>query len=177
MLTKERLVEIKEMAELHINKSLNEIAEENNIKVIIKDLSNIWTGDISGAIFINEKEDNTEETIIFIDSRKHKNRQRFTFAHELWHYFLHSDILNEKKSIVDKDNFYLFRDDVYKNLSDDIKQMEEEANEFAWNLLIPEAKVLELWEKSKNIWLLAEAFDVSMSAMSYRIYNLNLSDG
>ncbi|MFK7780488.1 MAG: ImmA/IrrE family metallo-endopeptidase [Candidatus Gracilibacteria bacterium] len=176
MLTKENLAEIKKEAELYVDKSLTEIAEENSIKVIIKDLSNIGTGDISGAIFIGKKEDNTDETIIFIDSRKHKNRQRFTFAHELGHYFLHQDILNEKKSIVDKDDLYLFRDDIYINVPDDMKEIEEQANEFAGNLLMPKAKVLELWGKSKNIGLLAEAFDVSISAMSYRIYNLSLTD-
>lgn len=173
MISKERLIEIKTEADKFKNLSLSEIAEQNKIKVLVIDLSEIWNGKISWAISKN-KESDTYEYNIFIDSKTNKNRQRFTFAHELGHRFLHEDILKQKNLIIDEEGEYLFRDDCYDNISDGNKVLEEEANEFAGNLLMPEEKVRELWLKTQNIGLLAEAFDVSVAAMTYRIYKLNL---
>lgn len=175
MISPKRLIEIKEEAVKHKDKSLNQIAKEEDIQVVIWDLSSIWSGNISWAITKSKEWDAWKYTI-YINSEHHANRQRFTFAHELWHYFLHlkDDSANEGV-IVDEDDKYLFREgDIYSNLSEENKIREEEANEFAWNLLMPEDKVIELWKKTNNIWLLAETFDVSIPAMSYRIYKLKL---
>ncbi len=167
MLTKERIQEIKDITKNLHNKSLNEIARENNIDVIFWDLSNI--GNISWAIL---KKDNKFN--IYINSNHSTKRQRFTFAHELWHYFLHQDIIEKNSLLVDEDKKYLFRW-LYDDIPEDMKIIEEEANEFAWNLLMPEEKFIELFKETWwNTPVLSEAFDVSIPAVEYRSYKLKL---
>lgn len=155
-----------------LNKSLKEISEGENIRVVIWNLSHIW--DISWAIVkINDKTDKYNYAI-YINSQTSEKRQRFTFAHELGHYFLHKEILDEKSLITDEklDSTYLFRSDIFDCIPQEERKMEEEANEFAGNLLMPEEKVKEAWEKTKNLKILASIFDVSISAMSYRVFKL-----
>lgn len=98
-------------------------------------------------------------TIYLSKATSHK-RDVFTIAHELGHYFLHSR-LGEVK--------------INANRSEDIDEAEREANSFAAAFLMPEAKVRELYvEKEGNISALAEAFNVSLSAMNWRCINLSL---
>lgn len=175
MLNQERINEIKRIIKDNnlYDKSLNQIARENNIEVIFADLSIISSEKpLSWAIwFINSKYK------IYIDSTIHWNRQRFTFAHELWHFFLHKNILEEKWIIIDWKEKYLFRNNIYDNISSENKWMEEEANEFAWNLLMPEEKIIEAYNLyGYNIWLFSEIFKVSPSAIEYRLFKLNIKD-
>lgn len=173
MITKERLDEIKKFTDSLVDKSLKEIADENKIKVIVWDLS-----DMGVSWAIAKINDEIYDYSIFINSKDANVRQRFTFAHELGHFFLHKDKLAKDNLIVDNSWVkYLFRyKDLYNEVPEENREMEESADEFAWNLLMPEKKVRELWLRTNNIWLLAEAFDVSIQAMSYRIYKLNLKD-
>jgi Zn-dependent peptidase ImmA (M78 family) len=99
--------------------------------------------------------------IIGVNKLHHKNRQRYTLAHELGHYILHKD---KNVDIVDTTFFR-------NNESDSIEYM---ANEFAAKLLMPEDKVRDFVDKQriKNIGELAEKFGVSASAMKYRIISL-----
>lgn len=170
MISKERLQEIKKYAKENQNKSLNQIAKENNIKVILTDLSDIWDTPLSWAIWLFD-----ENFHIYIEKDNHTHRQRFTYAHELGHFFLHKNILKEKHLITDKKEKYLFRGNIYEKIPEGEKWMEEEANEFAWNLLMPEEKIREaIWIFGVNIWLLSESFKVSPSAIEYRLYKLNI---
>jgi Zn-dependent peptidase ImmA (M78 family) len=99
--------------------------------------------------------------IIGINKSHHKNRQKFTLAHELGHYILHRE---KNINIVDTTFFR-------NNETDSIEYM---ANEFASKLLMPEEKVRDLVDSQgiKNIGELAEKFEVSASAMKYRIVSL-----
>lgn len=65
-------------------------------------------------------------TIIVKKNEKYPQRERFTIAHELCHYFLHKNLLNEKSCS--------FRDMFAWT---DKKDVESEANEFAGEFLIP----------------------------------------
>lgn len=152
-------------------KSLSEIAKENSIKIVIIDLTELW--EISWIIM---KSDDWNYKI-YINSTENERRQRFTLAHELWHYFFHKNFLDEKKWIIDNKSQYLFRSniDIYGTLAEEIREMEEEANLFAAELLMPENKVKQLWWKIDNIKDLADIFEVSNTAMSYRLDNLNLN--
>ena len=99
--------------------------------------------------------------IIGVNQNHHKNRQKFTLAHELGHYILHRE---KNINIVDTTFFR-------NNNTDSIEFM---ANEFAAKLLMPEEKVRDLVDRQgiKNIGDLAEKFGVSASAMKYRIVSL-----
>ena len=175
MLTKDRKLEIKKIADKYIDKTLFEIAEEKNIEIIYADLTKLWNGNISWAISIAEEKSGFTYQI-YIEAGNHQNRQTFTLAHELWHAELHIDLLRKKNQIIDEDNWYLFREDIFENVSDEMIEVEEEANEFAWNILMPEKKVKEAWKITKDLSKLADFFNVSVSAMSYRIYLLKLNN-
>lgn len=84
-------------------------------------------GDISGFLFRNH-ENNT--AIIGVNMRHHKNRQRFTIAHELGHFLLHAG----DKVHVDHGFEVRLRDDE-SSKGTDID--EKEANLFAAELLMP----------------------------------------
>ena len=97
---------------------------------------------------------------IFLSKATSHKRDVFTIAHELGHYFLHSR-LGEIK--------------IKANRSEDIDEAEREANSFAAAFLMPEEKLRKIYEeKEGNISALADAFNVSLSAMNWRCINLKL---
>jgi Zn-dependent peptidase ImmA (M78 family) len=102
-------------------------------------------------------------------------RQRFTIAHELGHFELHKD---EDELFVDKTFKVLFRD---QNSSKGEIVREQEANAFAAALLMPEHLIRQEIQKNSfdlndedAMKKLAKAFNVSSSAMTFRISNLGL---
>ena len=167
MLETDKKLEIKAKAEKLLNKSLSQIAKENNIKVLNWDLSGIWDTPLSWAIVKN----NEWWYNLYINISESEKRRRFTFAHELWHFFLHKDILDTQNLIYDEVNEYLYRGTEYDCVPPERRKMEEEANEFAWCLLMPEEKFLELY-KEFTIPQLSNIFNVSEKAISVRAYNL-----
>lgn len=126
---------------------------------------------LSGAILFNEKE---ERYSIFINSDRPTNRQNFTLAHELGHYFLHKDILKKEGIIVDdgvfENNRALFRPDIQP--AHDTR--ETEANKFAAALLMPEELLRKAWKDLGGVEECAEVFNVSVSAMSIRLERLGI---
>lgn len=149
------------------------LKERTDLTYTIMDMSQIGEGDISGVIMYNSGKKIFQ---IGISQSIHKNRQRFTLAHELAHYFFDSDYLKESDAvIVDKDRWLYRSDDKYEGLSDEKKEREIRANIFAAEILMPESKLREFYDVSKNIALLAETFEVSQAAMTWRIYNLWLA--
>jgi len=98
-------------------------------------------------------------------------RQRFTLAHELGHYFLHSDLLEPGGEHFDR---------LYSGHNDSgvlSARDETQANRFAAELLMPKTQVERLWSLNsrKEHWKLAKQFGVSSSAMAWRLVNLNLA--
>ena len=112
--------------------------------------------------------------LIGIEESHVKERQRFTLAHELGHYILH----NEKSNIfVDT---ILFKRQMEGYTSKEEK-WEREANFFAANILMPEQLVkreVHLLEgdlyDDDNVRTLAKKFNVSLSAMTFRLTNMGL---
>jgi Zn-dependent peptidase ImmA (M78 family) len=148
---------------------MKEILDENKIKLYYKSLKNIEEGkNVSWAIFQID-----DGYAIMIEESESENRKRFTLAHELWHFFLHKEILDN--GIIDY-SYTLYRSILYSDLDSDTKKIEEEANYFASELLMPENLVREAWTKTKNIEELSFWFKVSMQAMSFRLINLWLMD-
>jgi Zn-dependent peptidase ImmA (M78 family) len=124
--------------------------------------------DISGML----QRDSGRGTI-FVNKAHHENRQRFTIAHELGHYFLNHT------TGVHVDKVALFRD---TESSKATSQIEMDANRFAAELLMPEqlvrSQLRQATSKGKNeddiISEMAGLFKVSIAAMSFRLQNLGI---
>ena len=108
----------------------------------------------SGTIFVHGKGDFD----IFLPNHTGPLRDRFTIAHELGHYFIHSNEGNEK-----------IKEDRFGN-----EKVEWEANIFAASFLMPASSVKELWQKHSDVDVLAAKFVVSSHAMYIRAQTLAL---
>jgi len=115
-----------------------------------------------------------ENVAFFINQSHHPYRKRFTIAHELGHHFLH--LLNDGDhgdSIVD-----LFRGDEVEG--DPSQRAEVQANQFGAALLMPGELVRQHYAQYRNLGGknavrdLARLFNVSESAMGYRLARLRL---
>ena len=107
---------------------------------------------------------------IAINEDHHPNRQRFTAAHELGHYILHSE---------GRDRFFV--DKAYyrgPTASAGTDSTEIEANRFAASLLMPAGVVKEYAQRVEltdvEIYRLSSLFQVSEQAMTLRLMNLDL---
>lgn len=122
-----------------------------------------FPNDISGVIF---KEN--DKYIILINESHSIGRKSFTIAHELGHYFLHRDLLEQDNELVsyiksnNKDCPALARGNAAYN------QREREANEFAAKLLMPEKEFIEKCQEANSIEEVAQYFGVSVQAASVR---------
>lgn len=147
---------------------VNEIAIKRGLEIKAYDLGE----DVSGVLVIKDG-----LGFIGYNPTESKVRQRFTIAHELGHYELHNK-QNESALFIDKQ----FRVE-FRNQDSSTGEMirEREANAFAAALLMP-GKILikeikhhhfELSDDD-NLLELAKLFNVSVSAMTFRLMNLNL---
>jgi Zn-dependent peptidase ImmA (M78 family) len=123
--------------------------------------------DLSGMIYIKDG-----IPIIGVNSLHHPHRQRFTIAHELGHLELHREMITSKVH-VDKDFPVLMRD---PKSATGTERVEIEANQFAAELLMPEALIKQALESKpfdidddSPIEELAKKFRVSKQALEYRI--------
>jgi Zn-dependent peptidase ImmA (M78 family) len=123
---------------------------------------------VSGVLVVNEKHGiigyNKDDPIV---------RQRFTIAHEIGHFVLHS---RDEDLFIDKKMLAVFRDSRSAHGAD---PREIEANAFAAALLMPAAMVKKALSASSfdlggedDLSELATMFHVSKQAMSYRLTNL-----
>ena len=170
-ISKSARTKTKEFIGKYINQSTNlpinisDIIQKENIDIAYKNLSD----GLSGLLIIqgNSKLIGVEESHVRV-------RQRFTIAHELGHFVLHNEVSN------------LFVDvQLFKRKSEGYssqeERMEQEANDFAASILMPDFFVRKEAEKLNgdlhddvNVEALAKIFDVSSSAMTYRLINLGL---
>lgn len=125
-----------------------------------------FAGAMSGMVYRND-----EGAIIGVNSMHPATRKRFTIAHELGHLLLHGDELH-----IDERFPFAFRDEVSSLAVD---PAEIEANQFAAELLMPEAWLaaeikgqhLDI-ESEDVIEALAKKFGVSVQSMTHRLSNL-----
>lgn len=142
--------------------------EDNNSQ--LKELINKLGGKII-ALYPDRFINHTDGTIvvhgqgdfhIYLSNYTPETRDRFTIAHELAHYILHSEF-GEKKIKASR----------YES-----NRVEWEANWFAAGFLMPKDKVKQEWEKNRNdnnnIGLMAKTFHVSYNAMRIRLESLKL---
>lgn len=147
---------------------VNDIAIKRGLEIKAYDLGE----DVSGVLVIKDG-----LGFIGYNPTESKVRQRFTVAHELGHYELHNKE-NESALFVDKQFKVEFRN---QDSSTGEIVREREANAFAAALLMPE-KLLVKEIKNHHFELsdddslqeLSKLFNVSVSAMTFRLMNLKL---
>ena len=132
-------------------------------------------GNVSGFLVRHPKKSGT---IIGINSSQPRNRQRFTLAHELGHYFLHSGQGYEEVH-VDPLKFLVRWRDADSSKGVDLEEIE--ANVFAAELLMPLQFLVRDIKRRGGFDLsnddaaaldLARTYGVSSQAMSFRLSNL-----
>lgn len=125
-----------------------------------------FESDISGLLAINN-----EKVIISYNKAEDSKRSRFTVAHELGHYFLHS---KDQPFFIDKTPKIMYRNNA-SSTGEILK--EREANAFAAAILMPQDLLSQELDKcvyggDAIIKELARDFKVSEQAMSFRLSNL-----
>ena len=130
------------------------LAKLNDIRVYEADLEK----NISGAIRYDKE---TKKFEILINKNDSPVRQRFTIAHELGHFFLHKEILENEKIHID----------IMYRMPD---EKEKEVDYFAGALLMNKILLEKMYDEDTSILDLAQLFKVSVSAMTVRLDILNL---
>lgn len=141
---------------------INKLVKKLKIELIKKQFEN----DISGLLAITQG-----KPLISVNSEEDPKRQRFTIAHELGHFVLHS---KDQPFFIDKMPKVMYRNNA--STTGEI-QKEREANAFAAALLMPKDLVKDEINKcfyggDAAIRHLAKEFKVSEQAMSFRLSNL-----
>jgi Zn-dependent peptidase ImmA (M78 family) len=139
------------------------------------------TSDVSGALYRKH-----ERIIIGVNAAHHRNRQRFTIAHELGHLELHDAELHVDHHFVAETRsrrpetplLPQFRRDRASTEATDPREIE--ANRYAAALLMPAAfldKGLLRFRgplKESDVATLADEYEVSAQAMAFRLINLGV---
>lgn len=134
-------------------------------KIGINVYKEILPDDISGIL------DLRNIPIIMINKEHHINRQRFSIAHELGHFFLNRPVGVH----VDKQTY--FRN---SNSAKGLDEIEIDANRFAAEILMPTDLVENLLNKYSDlidsnddvIYELSKIFIVSTTSMSFKLINM-----
>jgi Zn-dependent peptidase ImmA (M78 family) len=132
--------------------NINAVAEFLGLDVI----EEIMDDDLSGYLEFRQG-----AWVAGVNALHHKNRRRFTIAHEIAHYVLH------------RDRAVSFHDRTFARRASSTDEMEKEADRFAANLLMPENSVRQsIKNGATSVTALAEIFGVSALAMKYRVQSL-----
>lgn len=157
-----KLLERSETASIPVD--MDKVAEHLGLVIVERPLEE----EFSGFLAVKEK-------TVVINARHSYVRRRFTTAHEIGHYALHRRMHENTEVFIDHTVYFR------KNNLDDVDhQIELEANGFAAGLLMPRVCIEEYLQKtpsvdlsrSSGIKILADEFEVSRSAMEYRLQNL-----
>lgn len=141
---------------------INKLIKKLNIELVGKS----FAGDVSGLFVMTDN-----KAVISFNNNEDIKRIRFTIAHELGHFILHS---KEQPFFIDKTSKVMYRN-AASTTGEILK--EREANAFAASLLMPRELIKdEISNCPENIddaiKYLAKLFKVSEQAMSFRLSNL-----
>ena len=148
------------------NFRIKDLAKKLNIKLIAEDLDD----DVSGFFVLTDN----NLPVITYSTKGGDKRARFTIAHEIGHFLMHS---KEQPIFIDKTPKILFRNSA-SSTGEIFK--EKEANAFAAALLMPKDLIERVIinapdDVEKAIKYLANEFGVSEQAMTFRLSNLGYS--
>lgn len=151
--------------------NIEKIAENQKIQIVEQSIED----EVAGFLL---KDFDSKNALIGVNTHHHSNRQRFTVAHELGHYFLHEHEGVHFDSKTTGLRMYLRNEK--STTGTDLE--EREANLFAAELLMPEdllrqdladiEAVYLIDEDDKTIKDLADKYQVSPMALTYRLANL-----
>ena len=150
---------------LNLPINVNKLAKKLGVGVEPSDFND----EVSGLFVIKD-----DKPFIAYNINQSKKRRRFTIAHELGHFILHS---KNKSLFVDKNKSVMYRN---SESSTGELLKEREANAFAAALLMPIPLILseiEGLDGDDIIERLASKFNVSTQAMSFRLSNLGYDFG
>ncbi|MFJ9154302.1 ImmA/IrrE family metallo-endopeptidase [Streptomyces sp. NPDC102270] len=144
-----------------------DLARRLDVTVVPRELDD----DVSGMLMRRDG-----NCVIGVNKAHSRERRRFTVAHELAHLRLHRG----RPLILDTDTRVNYRNTVSSMATD---REEIEANRFAAALLAPETLVRETVHQTRFrtvdelVSSLAEVFQLSEIAMTYRLMNLGIISG
>ncbi|GAA5037694.1 ImmA/IrrE family metallo-endopeptidase [Microbacterium fluvii] len=118
----------------------------------------------TAGLIVREAE--ADATRVLLNRSDAANRQKFTLAHELGHYFRHQS---------DGDHVFGYVDERADLASRGTNEEEIWSNKFAAELLMPGFAVRQLYSEGWDLRRLAREFAVSEAAMGYRLQNLGLA--
>lgn len=149
---------------------LEAVAKHLAIRVLYEDMAE----DMSGLLVVK-----AGKRAIGVNRNHHRNRQRFTIAHEIGHFVLHHKSFVDPKNDLHWDKKWAYFRSSAESAGD--KQDEYEANQFAAELLIPEDLLRDFIERERidlsddiDISRLAEALQVSEQALTIRLIVLKM---
>lgn len=146
------------------NKSLSQIASENNVQIVISDLSTIGEDWLISAI---KKIDNGNfKYCIYISNIESIKQQKFALSYELGNFFLNKLFLDQEGIIINQKGMF------NHTINSKWEIMNSKAIQFAEELLMPEQYFNEL-AKKYTIKKLSDIFWVPESAISHRYYILD----
>lgn len=133
--------------------------------------------DLGVLVFVSKLEDGVsgmlvkqpgyDDPTIYLNESDHRNRQRFTCAHEIGHYVKRSAEANDG-------SFWEYVDHRDSLASKGEDPDEIYANQFAANLLMPADLVRSMSTDGRSVAALAYEFGVSADAMNFRLDNLGI---
>jgi Zn-dependent peptidase ImmA (M78 family) len=133
---------------------LEEIAEGEGLNLAVAEFAE---KNVSGFIDFEKK-------LILVNKYDSISRQRFTIAHELGHWILH-----QKEIEADRDLVVLYR----RPIEGEKNPLEQEANCFAANLLVPLCFLQNLVDQNISDKEIANIFRVSEAVIAFRRSLLN----
>jgi len=141
------------------------IVRAHNLKIKAEALEE----SVSGMLVIKD-----DGGVVAVNESHHRNRRRFTIAHELGHFVLHG---NSARVFIDAGPVF-YRDEA---AADGTRIQEIQANTFAAELLMPESAVVDIFRKQPldphdeaAVRRMAARFEVSAQALTLRLINLGL---
>lgn len=124
------------------------------------DLSNKVEKNINGAIVLSG-----DNLAVFVSKKLSQEEQRFVLAHELGHCCRHASTLKSQKIALSCSRY-------------SFDPQEQEADAFAFDLLLPEKdfrKVCDKFSGKKDVALLAEIFCVPPKCITQRMESLSIT--
>ena len=137
------------------------IGRDLGITIFRKDLGE----SIAGAI-MRKPGASRSGFVIYVNSGDYTSRQRFTIAHEIAHFILHRDLIDQGVT-----------DDTMYRSAELSNYLEVQANRLAADILMPIRLLKREYAKSKDVRALAKLFGVSPSAMEIRVKALSSIGG
>lgn len=116
--------------------------------------------------------------LIYVNENDAPARQRFSVAHEIGHYVLHSDLKGDFSDTRDEISLNFRRTEESDDQDEARRRREIQANKFAASLLMPGEVLRRVIKKNDDLSDLAEIFGVSIAAIGYRVNDLGIgADG